>query len=49
MKISVRPSGTEPKIKFYCEVPVPDFDGNYEAANAKADARIADIKKSLGL
>ena len=49
MKISVRPSGTEPKIKFYCEVPVPGFDGNYEAANAKADARIAEIKKSLGL
>ena len=49
MKISVRPSGTEPKIKFYCEVPVEGFDGNYEDANAKADARIADIKKSLGL
>ncbi|MBR4521716.1 MAG: phospho-sugar mutase [Prevotella sp.] len=49
MKISVRPSGTEPKIKFYCEVPVPGFDGNYEDANAKADARIAEIKKSLGL
>jgi phosphoglucomutase len=49
MKISVRPSGTEPKIKFYCEVPVADFDGNYEDASAKADARIADIKKSLGL
>lgn len=49
MKISVRPSGTEPKIKFYCEVPVPGFDGNYVDANAKADARIAEIKKSLGL
>ena len=49
MKISVRPSGTEPKIKFYCEVPVPGFDGNYEDANAKAYVRIAEIKKSLGL
>ncbi len=50
MKISVRPSGTEPKIKFYCEVPVAgQFDGDYAAATAKADARIADIKKSLGL
>jgi phosphoglucomutase len=48
MKISVRPSGTEPKIKFYCEVPAP-FDGDYAAATAKADARIAEIKKSLGL
>jgi phosphoglucomutase len=50
MKISVRPSGTEPKIKFYCEVPVAGkFDGDYAAATAKADARIAEIKKSLGL
>ena len=50
MKISVRPSGTEPKIKFYCEVPVAgQFDGDYAAATAKADARIAEIKKSLGL
>ena len=49
MKISVRPSGTEPKIKFYCEVPVAGFDGDYAAATAKADARINDIKKSLGL
>ena len=50
MKISVRPSGTEPKIKFYCEVPVAgQFDGDYNAFTAKADARIAEIKKSLGL
>ena len=50
MKISVRPSGTEPKIKFYCEVPVPgQFDGDYVAATAKADVRIEAIKKSLGL
>ena len=50
LKISVRPSGTEPKIKFYCEVPVPgQFDGDYNAATAKADARVEAIKKSLGL
>ena len=50
MKISVRPSGTEPKIKFYCEVPVAgQFDGDYNAFTAKADARIVEIKKSLGL
>ena len=48
MKISVRPSGTEPKIKFYCEVPAP-FDGDYDKATAIADAKIAEIKKSLGL
>ena len=50
LKVSVRPSGTEPKIKFYCEVPVAgQFDGNYDAAIAKADARVSEIKKSLGL
>ena len=50
MKISVRPSGTEPKIKFYCEVPVAgQFNGDYNAFTAKADARIVEIKKSLGL
>ena len=50
LKVSVRPSGTEPKIKFYCEVPVPgQFDGDYVAATAKADARVEEIKKDLGL
>ena len=32
-KVSVRPSGTEPKIKFYCEVPAA-FDGDYVKASA---------------
>ena len=50
LKVSVRPSGTEPKIKFYCEVPVPgQFDGDYVAATAKANARVEEIKKDLGL
>ena len=50
LKVSVRPSGTEPKIKFYCEVPVPGkFEGDYVAATAKADARVEEIKKDLGL
>ena len=40
LKISVRPSGTEPKIKFYCEVPAPfsgaaDFEKANEIANEK--------------
>ncbi len=50
LKISVRPSGTEPKIKFYCEVPAP-FAGpqDFDAANAAADARVEAIKKDLGL
>ena len=50
LKISVRPSGTEPKIKFYCEVPAP-FNGaaDFAAANAAAEARVEEIKKDLGL
>ena len=48
IKVSVRPSGTEPKIKFYCEVPA-SFDKGYDAANAAADAKLALISKSLGI
>ena len=49
-KISVRPSGTEPKIKFYVEV-----RGNmssraeYDAADAAADAKIEAVRVSLGV
>jgi len=49
IKVSVRPSGTEPKIKFYCEVPAP-FDGkDYEAASAAADKKLEVICQSLGI
>ena len=50
-KISVRPSGTEPKIKFYCEIKDAAFKGaaDYEASLKKAEARIEAIKKSLSL
>jgi phosphoglucomutase len=50
-KVSVRPSGTEPKIKFYIEVKDPSFKcaGCYERCVAAAQDRIADIKKSLKL
>lgn len=49
-KISVRPSGTEPKIKFYFEVKGElksrsDFDEAEETADAKIDA----LMKELGL
>ncbi len=49
-KISVRPSGTEPKIKFYVEVKgemgcANCYDGAVKTAKAKVDA----IKKDLGL
>jgi phosphoglucomutase len=50
-KISVRPSGTEPKIKFYCEIKDAAFKGaaDYEASLKKAEERIEAIKKSLNL
>ena len=49
-KVSVRPSGTEPKIKFYFGVKaelasVADFDATLEAL----DKKIEDIKKELNL
>ena len=49
-KISVRPSGTEPKIKFYCEIKgqmnsADDYAACLEAAKQKVEG----IKASLGL
>ena len=49
-KVSVRPSGTEPKIKFYVEVKgVMNSAADYEKANNDADAKIERIKKDLGV
>lgn len=49
-KVSVRPSGTEPKIKFYVEVRgVMNSAADYEKANNEADAKIQQIKKDLGV
>ncbi|MDE5688339.1 MAG: phospho-sugar mutase [Paramuribaculum sp.] len=49
-KISVRPSGTEPKIKFYVEVRGKMTEAaDYESATAAADAKIEVIKKDLGI
>ena len=49
-KVSVRPSGTEPKIKFYLELKGEmKCTGCYERCLKEADAKIDDIKKSLGL
>ncbi|MBR1503755.1 MAG: phospho-sugar mutase [Prevotella sp.] len=50
-KVSVRPSGTEPKIKFYCEVKDPSFKcaGCYERCTNSALEKIEGIKKSLNL
>ena len=50
-KVSVRPSGTEPKIKFYCEVKDASFKcaGCYERCTNAALEKIEGIKKSLNL
>lgn len=50
-KVSIRLSGTEPKIKFYIEVRGIKMDNyaDYDAANAAADAKIEAIKKELGI
>ena len=49
-KMSVRPSGTEPKIKFYIEVKDKMTSAaDYEVCLEKANNKIAAIKKSLGL
>lgn len=50
-KISVRPSGTEPKIKFYIEVrgiPMTSY-ADYDNANRLADEKIEAFKKDLGI
>lgn len=49
-KVSVRPSGTEPKIKFYIEIKGNmKCSGCYERCNKEADEKIVAIKKSLSL
>ncbi len=49
-KVSIRPSGTEPKIKFYIEVKEKMANaGEYEQANRKAEEKIERVKKSLAL
>ena len=49
-KVSVRPSGTEPKIKFYIEVKLPLAGAaEYEAVNAAAEEKVLAVKASLGL
>ena len=49
-KISVRPSGTEPKIKFYIEVRGEmQSRADFDKAEAKATAKIDAVRASLGI
>jgi len=49
-KVSIRPSGTEPKIKFYIEVAgkMQSRDA-YDAANDAAEEKVDAVKQSLGI
>jgi len=47
--VSARPSGTEPKIKFYCSVNEPlEGKAAFESVQAKLDAKLAKILDDLG-
>ena len=49
-KVSIRPSGTEPKIKFYIEVKGKmDSAADYDKAINEANAKIEEVKKDLGI
>lgn len=49
-KISVRPSGTEPKIKFYIEVRgILNNRAEYDAVDAEAQQKIDAVRASLGI
>jgi phosphoglucomutase len=49
-RISIRPSGTEPKIKFYFGVKsMINFPAEYEIANNKLDKKIDRIIEDLGI
>ena len=50
IKVSVRPSGTEPKIKFYIEAPGEmKSAADYHAACQEAEKCVEEIVKSLGI
>jgi phosphomannomutase len=48
--ISARPSGTEPKIKFYCSVKGKlASKADFDAVSAQLDAKIDAVMKDLGV
>ena len=48
--LSIRPSGTEPKIKFYFGVKEPLASlADYDKVSAQLDAKIEQMKKELNL
>ena len=49
-KVSVRPSGTEPKIKFYIEVKgTMETASGYAAAREEAMQKVEKVRESLGI
>lgn len=48
-KVSIRPSGTEPKIKFYIEVHAKSSVSSLEEAETETQEKVEMIKKSLGI
>lgn len=49
-KVAARPSGTEPKIKFYISVNLPlNTSSEYETVSRQLDEKIGGILKSLGI
>ncbi len=47
VRVIVRPSGTEPKLKCYCEAVEPATGGDVEGARARARERLADVHAGL--
>jgi phosphomannomutase len=47
VRVVVRPSGTEPKLKCYCEAVEPVGGGDVEGARARAAGRLAAVRSGL--
>ncbi len=47
VRVIVRPSGTEPKLKCYCEAVEPALDGDVAAARDRARATLAAVRSGL--